>query len=84
MYHPLKIIPKTTLNARNYASRCDFVFMRDEAAPFISNTTANLFDGCTIYCWSTFLPSLFEQLNTINVTDIILLRIVVFRGGEHI
>lgn len=73
MHHHIKTIPKTTLNARNYASRCDFVFMRDAAAPFISNIAGNLFDGCIVYCWSTFLPSLFQQLSTINVTDITLL-----------
>lgn len=73
MFSHIKTIPKTTLNARNYASRCDFIFMRDVAAPFISNTHGSLFDGCTIYCWSTYLPSLFHQLNGLNVNNITLL-----------
>jgi len=64
----------TCLSAVEYANRCDVVFMRDIAEPYVKNSKlSDIKDGCTIYCWSTLLNGLFEYLNTTQVKDIILL-----------
>lgn len=74
MFTHVKTIPQTTLNARNYADRCDVVFVRNDGVPYIkSNKRKDIFNGCTIYCWSTYLPNLFNYLNNSNTTDIILI-----------
>lgn len=64
----------TCFNIIEYAKRCDVVFMRDMAAPFIKNNTLNdIKNGSLIYCWSTYLEPLFNFLKTTSIKDITLL-----------
>lgn len=64
----------TCFSIVEYAKRCDVVFMRDMAFPYIKNSTLNdIRDGCTIYCWSTYLEPLFDFLKTTDIKNITLL-----------
>ena len=63
----------TCFSIIEYAKRCDVVFMRDAAAPYIKNSKlSDIKDGCTIYCWSTLLNSLFIHLKSSQAKDLIL------------
>lgn len=64
----------TCFNCLEYAKRCDVVFMRDVAQPYISNNKfSDITSGCRIYCWSSLLNQLFDYLKTTKLTNIILL-----------
>ena len=63
----------TYFNCLNIAKKCDIVFMRDDANFYIKNNKfTDIKNGCTIYCWSSYLNTLFEYLKTTEIKDITL------------
>lgn len=70
-----KTIATTQLNSSTYAKKCDVVFMRNDANPYVTSNTSfeDIKDGCVIYCWSTYIPQLFQYLENTNTKNITLL-----------
>jgi hypothetical protein len=64
----------TCLSIIEYAKRCDFVFLRNDALSYIDNSKlTEIKDNSTIYCWSSYLDNLFEYIKNTNLKNITLL-----------
>jgi len=73
-----KIIPNECLSAFAYANICDAILMRPDAYTHgMTNTKIEIKNGSKLYVWGATINSIFKQLKTSNVHDIIL-----FSGDE--
>jgi len=70
-----KTVPNIQLNPCTYAKKCDIVFMRNDANPYVTSNRSleDIKDDCVVYCWNTYIPQLFQYLENTNIKNITLL-----------
>lgn len=69
-----KYIPDSFLNISQYVSRCDYIFTQPfNEIPYENNKLSDITDNSTIYCWSSFLNTLFEYISKTDIKNITLI-----------